>query len=260
MQLRVVGLGHIVANAEHLAALSPAVGDTLTAVREPGNLYDQYAVAVYNSANVKLGYLQKEAMKVYARLLDAGDTFVMTCSSIPGPAPTFWFHVDVVHTQAPPLQPTRQQLLADLAAKDATIAALNPVVLGNDDTLDEHIENYASKIKDAVVSARALFTKLVHTQALGVTEDDFFKMLSVEKLDCFPIDIPASPWCDAQPGRIQHVGLLTRMGTARWLGFDDKGKATKCRRASEQVVILQDRVAVLERDAIERDAKRARTE
>jgi hypothetical protein len=80
---KAVGLQHIIANASHLAQLSPAPGDVFTVDREPNNQHDACAIVVKNAAGQKLGYVQRELAKTYALLLDAGDTITAKCATPP---------------------------------------------------------------------------------------------------------------------------------------------------------------------------------
>ncbi len=48
------------------------VDDRFLLIREPDNEFDTFAVAIYTSQKVKLGFLPKEKNESVARLLDAG--------------------------------------------------------------------------------------------------------------------------------------------------------------------------------------------
>lgn len=48
------------------------VGDRFFLIREPDNEFDRFAVAIYSSSKIKLGYLPKGRNETIARLLDAG--------------------------------------------------------------------------------------------------------------------------------------------------------------------------------------------
>jgi hypothetical protein len=47
-------------------------GDVLTLKREPENRFDENAIAVFDAANHKLGYIPEKDNLVFARLMDAG--------------------------------------------------------------------------------------------------------------------------------------------------------------------------------------------
>ena len=52
------------------------LGDALLLRREPGNIHDELAIAVFTLAEQKLGYVPKFRNPVLARLMDAGKSLV----------------------------------------------------------------------------------------------------------------------------------------------------------------------------------------
>lgn len=58
-------------------------GDQLTLIREPDNLYDRNAIAVYHH-NVQLGFIKKNLAEKLAPYLDQGHHIICTIAEITG--------------------------------------------------------------------------------------------------------------------------------------------------------------------------------